>query len=157
MQKTGVSLNSEVDWRFYDGPVDIESELRNLSRPASRCPTRKYLPKCSQCECRYQGKPCGSNLSHLCNDCKNGNIKDGKNCGDKNLVDFPDSYFPVEYTRLTDSVPRGVGINRFEYPCIDPQANLFFQGEKQVLTRTVVKDNYKPVKCLPKINSMDPH
>ena len=36
-QKNGVSLNSNTDWRFYSGPVDIESELFNITNPASRC------------------------------------------------------------------------------------------------------------------------
>jgi hypothetical protein len=40
-QKTGVSINNNVDWRFYSGPVDIESELLNLNKRASRCPEEK--------------------------------------------------------------------------------------------------------------------
>ena len=30
MQKTGVSMNSGVQWRFYGGPVDVESDLLNM-------------------------------------------------------------------------------------------------------------------------------
>jgi hypothetical protein len=26
-QKEGVSINGQVDWRFYSGPVDVESDL----------------------------------------------------------------------------------------------------------------------------------
>ena len=43
-QKGGVSLNSGVSQRFFSGPVDAESELRNINKPLSRCPDRKYLP-----------------------------------------------------------------------------------------------------------------
>ena len=31
-QKVGDSLNSHTDWRFYAGPVDIESDLFNINR-----------------------------------------------------------------------------------------------------------------------------
>ena len=34
-QKSCVSMNSGVEWRFYSGPVDLESELRNIINPAS--------------------------------------------------------------------------------------------------------------------------
>ena len=30
-QKTGVSMNSGVEWRFYAGPVDVESEFEDYS------------------------------------------------------------------------------------------------------------------------------
>jgi len=40
-QKNGVSLNSNFDWRFYSGPVDLESELFNIKRAASKCPENK--------------------------------------------------------------------------------------------------------------------
>jgi len=33
--------------RPFDGDiVDVDSELRNITRPASRCPSRKYNPRC---------------------------------------------------------------------------------------------------------------
>lgn len=156
MQKSGVSMNGNVDWRFYDGPVDVESNLRNLNLPASRCPSKKYLPQCTSCGCRYQGQPCGAGVSKLCQDCKDGKIKNGKRCGDQNLVDFPDCHFPVQHTRLNDCAPRGVGINRFEFPCMDPQANLFFPGAVQIPTRLVSRDNFKPCKRTPMVNNMNP-
>ena len=43
-QKNGVSLNGNTDWRFYAGPVDVESELFNITHSASRCP-RNELSK----------------------------------------------------------------------------------------------------------------
>lgn len=156
MQKSGVSLSGSSPWRFYDGPIDVESELRNLSRPASRCPSKQYLPKCSNCGCRYQGQPCGAGVSKLCQDCTDGKIKNGKRCGDQDLVDFPNCHFPVEHTRLNDCVPRGVGLNRFDFPCMDPQANLFFPGAIQIPSRLVEKDNYRICRQVTKINDMSP-
>ena len=151
MQKSGVSLQKGVDWRFYDGPVDVESDLRNLNRYASKCPTKKYVPKCGNCGCVYQGQPCGAGVVPLCKGCKN----KGAMCGQNN-VDFPECHFPVEHTRLSSCAPRGVGLNRFDYLCMDPQKDLIFPGAMQVPTRLVVKDNHRPCVPIPAINSMEP-
>lgn len=156
MQKNGVSMDGSVDWRFYNGPVDVESELKLLTRPASRCPSNKYMPTCSGCGCIYQGQPCGAGVSQMCNNCLNGKIKNGKRCGDEKLVDFPNSHFPVEHTRLNDCTPRGVGINRFEYPCVNPQSNIFFQDDYQIQSRLFMKDNFKQCRTIPAINDMNP-
>ena len=156
MQKSGVSLDGNSEWRFYDGPVDVESELKNLSRPASRCPSKQYLPKCSNCGSMYQGRTCGAGINQLCNNCKSGKIKKGQKCGDKNLVDFPKCHFPVENTRLTNCIPRGVGLNRFEYPCLDPQKDVLYPENFRISSRMVVKDNFKPCFTKPLINDMNP-
>lgn len=155
LQKSGVSMKGGVDWRFYNGPVDVESDLLNLTRHASRCPTDKYIPRCSGCNCIYQGQPCGAGVAILCSDCKN-NPQKGKRCGDESLVDFPDCDFPVEYTRLNSCPPRGVGINRFEPLCLDPQKNILFPGSYQIPTRLVVKDNHRPCVPVPAVNDMSP-
>jgi hypothetical protein len=36
-QKSGAFIPKNVDWRFYNGPVDIESKLWNLEEPFSKC------------------------------------------------------------------------------------------------------------------------
>jgi hypothetical protein len=149
LQKSGVSLHKKYDWRFYSGPVDVESELKNLTRPASKCPTDKYLPKCSNCGYNYQGAPCGAGVS-VCTSCRN------KKCGDKNLVDFPDCHFPVVHTMLDDCPPRGVGINRFEYPCLNPQQDVVMPPCFRISSRQVMKDNFKPCIRKPAVNSMNP-
>ena len=46
-QKVGDSLNSHTDWRFYAGPVDIESDLFNINRQSSKCPSNKFHPDCN--------------------------------------------------------------------------------------------------------------
>jgi len=41
--------------------VDVESELFNITRQFSRCPERKYIPTCDNCEPNQNdGYPCGS-------------------------------------------------------------------------------------------------
>ena len=155
VQKTGVSMSSKSPWRFYSGPVDVESELKNLTRIASRCPTKKYLPNWRMCDNKYQGQPSGAGISALSDKLINSKINN-KMCGDKDLIDFPDCYFPVEHTRLNSCPSRGIGLNRFEFPCKDPQANIIFPGALQISSRLVIKDNYRPCKVTPKINNMNP-
>ena len=157
MQKSGVSMDGSSKWRFYDGPVDVESELRNLNRIAVKYSSGKYTPKCSNCGYKYQGQPSDAKMVKLCDHCITGRVINNEKCGDNNLVDFPDCHFPVKNTRLDSCPPRCQEINRFEYPCLDPQANLFFPGEIHMSTRLSSKDNFKPCRKVPAINDMNPY
>ena len=151
MQKTGVSMNSGVEWRFYNGPVDVESDLRNINRPLTKCPENKYNPKCSNVGCNNQGFPCGGGVVAGCN-------PQFKREGDQNLVDFPSCFLQTDETRLNNppSNLRGTGINRFDPLCLDPQKNIEFPGDFHVPTRLVVKDNHRPCVPTPNVNSMIP-
>ena len=40
--------------------VDLESDLFGITRQQSRCPERKYIPHCNQCD-EISGIPCGIN------------------------------------------------------------------------------------------------
>lgn len=128
-QKTGVSLNRFVDWRFYSGPVDTESDLMNLNRRASRDPKTKYNP-----------------------------VKDMCRNSDACLTNMPDCFFPTNDTRLSNppSNLRGTGVKRFNYLLKNPQANIFFPGTQHIPTRIIVKDNYVRKYPTPAINAMIP-
>ena len=157
-QKTGVSMNSGVEWRFYAGPVDVESELRNINKPASRCPSHKYNPSCEGASCNNQGHPCGQGVVVGCKNQNDPLRKPWTRAQDNNLVDFPKCYFPTEDTRLSNPATnlRGTGINRFDPLCIDPQAQVLFPGSYQIPTRIIVKDNHRPCVPTPAVNSMIP-
>lgn len=162
--KTGASINSNVDWRFYAGPVDVESDLKNLNRVASRCPAKKYGPKCQNCECCNQGQPCGAGVIEKCKpqkvegyDKKSTEMnfrKLGQRCNDNSLVDFPSCYFGTEDTRLSNppSTLRGTGINRFAPLCFNPQEKILFPGDYHVPTRLVFRDNHRP--CIPSLETI---
>jgi hypothetical protein len=171
-QRTGVSMNSGVDWRFYAGPIDVESDLKNLNRPASRCPSDKYNQGCGafNCTCNGQGNYCGSGVTN-CNNTGMGQQylvegfdgqrnmtkplrKDGQRCCDNNLVDFPDCYLSTEDTRLSNPPYnlKGVGVNRFQPLCLNPQEQIMFPGEYNVPSRTVFKDNHRP--CIPSLETI---
>jgi hypothetical protein len=154
-QKMGVSVNSHVDWRFYSGPIDVESDLFNLNRPSNRCVADKYSPRCDTNGCST-GEPCGQGVSVGCNE--SGLRNPWNRPGDNNLVNFPRCHFPVDDTRLNNPASnlRGTGWNRFDILMWNPQNNVFFPGEQNVCTQTVVKDNHRPLVVQPHVNNMDP-
>lgn len=157
-QHGGVSMSANKDWRFYSGPIDVESDLLNINRPATMCPSGKYQPKCPNCGVIVSGEPCGKGVELSCYNCKT-KIPLGGMCN-QNLVNFPDCNFPTEDTRLTNppSTLRGTGWNRFEELCLDPQANLFLPEDKfNSMTRMQSKDNFKPCFRKVNINSMNPN
>lgn len=47
------TYNEKSFWRPFDTEiVDVESDLKNITRRASRCPQNKYLPNCKKsCRC----------------------------------------------------------------------------------------------------------
>lgn len=61
--KTGVSMDKTVPWRFYAGPIDVESDLLNLNRAYSTCPTKQYHPNAKNCIATHQGQPAGAGVS----------------------------------------------------------------------------------------------
>lgn len=163
-QKTGVSVNTGIDQRFYSGPVDVESDLMGVNREASRCPAQKFNPTCPDCKCAHQGQPCGQGVTAGCQPVNTdgklravfqGNDsfrKTGQRCNDNNLMDFPSCFFGVEDTRLSNPPGniRGVGVNRFIPLILPAQEQIMFPGDYNVPTRTVFKDNHRP--CIPNLD-----
>lgn len=142
LQKMGNSISNSSEWNFFAGPVDVESELFDITRKASKCPHNKYQPICNDCFCLNQGEVCGSGVVGGCNV---ENRPSGSRCQDTGQLDMPDVSFNVENTRLTNPACmfRGVSTNRFEYPIHDPQDRIMFPSMKNVNTRALIKDNYK--------------
>lgn len=158
-QKVGDSMNSNVDWRYYAGPVDVESDLFNINRRSSSCPSNKYSPNCGPNDCNNQGEPCGAGVIEDCNN-KNNNLRNPWNrSNDNNLTNFENCYFDTEDTRLSNpnSNLRGTGINRFNHLLFDPQEQCMFPGEYLTSTRIVFKDNHRPSVTQPKVNDMNPY
>ncbi len=142
-QHNGVSMPRNVDWRFYTGPVDIESDLMGVHRIASRCPSKKYVP---------------GNMDGLgTNEFQSTRTFDPQAI--TQMVNTPCEKFPTEDTRLSNPSCnlRGTGINRFEDLCLDPQANIFIPTQVCMNTRMMAKDNYRPRPTVPKVNNMNPN
>jgi len=158
-QKKGVSLNSNVDWRFYYGPVDVESDLLNLNRSPTKNVAQQYIPKCDENSCTNQGTPCGDGVIESCNTESGSQNYTWNRIGDNNLVNFPNCFFPTEDTRLSNPSTnlRGTGWNRFNPLCKNPQENIDFPGTQQVSTRLLFKDNHRPSVIHPNVNNMHPN
>lgn len=158
MQRSGASMNSGVNQRFGHGPVDVESELRNQNRMLGNCMENRYIPNSNDCECPSQGHPAGQGVVDGCQTSRGPQLQDGQRCGDYNLTNNPDSYFPTEDTRLSNppATLRCTGINRMEPLIMNPQKRVIFPGEYQAQTRMVMKDNHRPCIPNPAINDMSP-
>ena len=134
LQSSGVSMNKNSHL------IDIDSELIGITRNQSRCPERKYMPM--------------ANASGLCG-AQTGNgvpcQKSAKLCVDhqKNHLEFKDCFEHTNPTRLSDlNCRRGVGINRWEFLCRDPQKDVQHSFDFDISTRILAKDNHRP--CVPK-------
>jgi len=153
-QKGSVSMNANADWRFFAGPIDVESDLFNINRIATNCPSGKYEPKCNNCGIVMSGQPCGQGVSLSCTNCS----PKGAMCN-QDLINMTECAFPVDDTRLSNppSTLRGTGWNRFNPLCIDPQANIFFPVVLDLNTRNMFRDNFKPTFRTVAVNSMNPN
>jgi hypothetical protein len=110
------------------GAVDVESDLHNLTRPATRAPEGQY---------RGDGSPpmvCGST---------NGSpaLMPMRDCAGLATVD----------TRLVNPpcTLRGTGWNRWEWLCRNPQENALMPFDTNVDTSLVIKDNHRPTLACP--------
>lgn len=103
--------------------VDIDSELQNLTRRATNCPTGQFLP--------WRNPPCAgrpnASLAHYA-DCR--------------AAGMP----TLEDTRLSNPpcTLRGTGWNRWEWLCKDPQERVLMPFDHHINVRTLTKDNHRP-------------
>jgi hypothetical protein len=121
LQRQGVSVAQNMPL------IDVDSELMNLTRPATNCPSRKYIPDGNQCNESRKLEEAKNNLTH------------GNDC-----------FFDVEDTRLSNPPCnlRGTGWNRWEWLCLNPQDRVLMPFDHNINNRLVVKDNHRP--CIPK-------
>ena len=104
--------------------IDVDSELKQITRRASNCPFDKFIPSDRRPYCKQ--------MKHMppCNDEK----------------------FIAEDTRISNPpcTLRGThnGFNRWEWLCQNPQARVEVPFDVQINSRMLAKDNHRP--CLPK-------
>ena len=125
--------------------IDIDSELMGLNRHNTKVWDEKYQPCCDPNMCNDEsGYPCGQGVVDSCN---LPGLRPGSRPQDKNLTHFPDCRPFTDYTRLTQPVctMRGLGINRWEWLCLDPQENVLIPFDHNINNRIIVKDNHRPI------------
>lgn len=94
--------------------IDVDSELLNITRKSSKCPTEKFI----------EGKYNVCNKVNL-RDCKPANIEDTR------LSNPPCTL-------------RCTGWNRWEWLCQNPQDKALLGFQTNINNRIVVKDNHRP-------------
>lgn len=94
--------------------IDADSELKNLTRRASDCPTEKYLPT-------------GKAFCHT---------HDYKDC-----TTLPTEDTRISNPTCT---MRCTGVNRWEWLCQNPQDKALIPFDYNINNRLVVKDNHRP-------------
>lgn len=99
--------------------IDVDSELHNLSRPATNCPAGHYHPSATPF------------------------------CARTNFPDCHATSISCEDTRLTNPpcTLRATGWNRWEWLCQDPQDKVQMPFDWNIDTKLVAKDNFRP--CIP--------
>lgn len=131
--KVGVSLTHQRPL------VDVESDLFQIGVKNTKDPSAKFQSQCPQCGDCNSGYPCGGGVVSGCNNCQ------------EQLNHLPMCGFGSDYTRISNPIctARGVGVNRFQPLCLNPQdENRWRQiSEVGISYRNVVKDNHIP--CVP--------
>ena len=110
LQKTGVRWINKA-------PIDVESELKNLSRPLTNDISKQYSPESNSANWEYEEDKTEKKFVT--------NIQ--------NRMENPTSNL------------RGTGINRWEWLCTDPQANVFIPFRHNLNTKIAMKDVYHQV------------
>jgi len=133
--RTGVSITHQRPL------VDVESDLFRLNIRASKDPNQDYKPTCPQCGDCMDGYPCGGGVVAGCQKCQEA------------LYHLPLCAPFTDATRISNPIctARGVGINRFQVLCLNPQDEnrWLHPSEVGISYRNVVKDNHVP--CIPKM------
>lgn len=124
--------------------IDIDSDLMGLTRQLTKVSEGKYKPCCEEDMCTDSGYPCGQGVIDSCN---LPTLRPGSRPQDRNLTHYPDCEPFTDYTRLSHPVcnMRGIGINRWEWLCLDPQENVLIPFDHNINNRIVVKDNHRPL------------
>jgi hypothetical protein len=125
--------------------IDIDSELMGLNRYHTKVWDEKYVPCCDPKLCDSEsGYPCGQGVVDSCN---LPGLRPGSRPQDKNLTHYPDCQPFTDYTRLSQPVctMRGLGINRWEWLCSDPQERVLIPFDHNINNRIIVKDNHRPL------------
>ena len=125
-QRGSVSQKRFTQHRYYDGPVDVESDLKNINRHYGRCPSQQF-----------QGdRSIDFNM-------------------DEPVMNFTVEDTRLSNPTMTLK-GRECGHWSAIRPMHDPQATVFMSMEHSVPTRLVMRDNHRPYIRTPAINNMNP-
>ena len=127
--------------------IDVDSELMNITRPASECPSQKYVPHPNAST--FCSAPNTHNMTAT--DTIPANRAEGfQSTPTGNHVNFSNCFTPTESTRLSNPpcTLRGTGWNRWEWLCKNPQDRVEVPFDHMIDSVLMAKDNHRPL--LPK-------
>jgi hypothetical protein len=135
-EQPGYNGRSGVSITHQRPLIDVESDLLRLNIKASKDPKQAYISTCPQCGECMEGYPCGGGVAAGCTKCQ------------EKLHHLPSCGPFTDYTRISNPIAtaRGVGINRFQPLCLNPQDEnrWLHPSEVGISYRHVVKDNHVP-------------
>lgn len=116
-----IRLNKHGNSKCADRPlIDVDSEVKNITRRASNCPLDKYVSR---------NKPHCAEIKHM------------RRCRDEVMMSEDTRYSNPPCTlRGTHN-----GFNRWEWLCQNPQERVGMPFDVQINSRILSKDNHRPV------------
>jgi hypothetical protein len=104
--------------------IDVDSELMNITRKASDCPSKKYLPGATQAVC--------------------GKLTHARECAEDLKVT---NFLTPEDTLISNPkcTNKERSVNRWEWLCRDPRERAIVPFPWFVANRIVVKDSHRPL------------
>jgi hypothetical protein len=132
--------------------IDIDSELMNITRPVSDCPSQKYIPHVNSSN--FCNAPNSHNMIPTDTitpiNRNNNNYAEQKEGFNATHMNFSNCFKPTESTRLSNPpcTLRGTGWNRWEWLCKNPQDKVAIPFDHMIDSVLVAKDNHRPL--LPK-------
>ena len=123
--------------------IDVDSELMNITRPATQCPTGKYLPHPAS------NNFCSAPNTHSMT--PTDTIAPRTKTQVENFQTTPqvqtNCFKPTESTRLSNPpcTLRGTGWNRWEWLCQNPQDRVEVPFDHMINSTLVARDNHRPL------------
>jgi hypothetical protein len=131
--------------------IDVDSELMNITRPASDCANKKYVPHannssfCSAPNSHQMTATDTVPASGYTSLSEQERTVEGFKSG--NHMGFSNCFTPTESTRLSNPpcTLRGTGINRWEWLCKNPQDRVEVPFDHMIDSVLMAKDNHRPL------------
>ena len=152
IQRGGVSMDKNYRWRFNTGPIEVDTDVKNINRRSTKCVEGQYQPKCSVC-----GNICQNQINENTGVLQCIMCKHRRTC-DNNLLNMDYSYFPTSNPRMDDpacNLRNRESQNRFMSAFFDPNRNQRLENVN-ISTQQYVKQNFRHKGCVPCINDMNP-
>lgn len=128
--------------------IDVDSELMNITRPASDCPSRKYIPRNGQTGMCSAPNSNNMTTTDTIPPLNHEGFTSGTTTSQH--MNFTNCFTPTESTRLSNPpcTLRGTGWNRWEWLCKNPQDRVEVPFDHMIDSVLMAKDNHRPL--LPK-------